>query len=306
MTYVKYTREMLSEAVAASTSMVGVLRHLGQRQNGGAHAHLRRRITMLGIDTAHFLGQAHRRHNPNPRRRTPDQILVVRPVDAKRERPTVLRRALEEIGREYRCAECGTGDEWNGHRLTLHIDHVDGQFYDCLPENLRFLCPNCHTQTATYAGRNRQTSSGAYVRVDAQGDPIADSGPPGPLSEEERKEILALASSKKITTADAARTLGCKRRHVYELQRRLAEHGSLSPLPRKPRIPESQRQAAIAAALADPTMGERQIAAALRSRRDHPINISPSSIRGILTAAGLDTAAARSAAAAELRGNPTV
>jgi hypothetical protein len=66
MPYVKYTREMLSEAVAASTSMAGVLRHLGLPQNGGAHAHLRRRINRLGIGTSHFLGQAHLRGTPNP------------------------------------------------------------------------------------------------------------------------------------------------------------------------------------------------------------------------------------------------
>ncbi|WP_433793631.1 hypothetical protein [Actinoplanes sp. CA-252034] len=56
MAHAKYTRDMLTEAVAASTTMTSVLRHLGLRLNGGSHAHLRRRITQLGIDTSHFLG----------------------------------------------------------------------------------------------------------------------------------------------------------------------------------------------------------------------------------------------------------
>jgi hypothetical protein len=76
MSYVKYTRQMLAEAVSASTSMAGVLRHLGLRLNGGAHAHLRRRITQLGIDTSHFLGCGHARGKRSPRRRRPDEILV--------------------------------------------------------------------------------------------------------------------------------------------------------------------------------------------------------------------------------------
>jgi 5-methylcytosine-specific restriction endonuclease McrA len=40
--------------------------------------------------------------------------------------------------------------------LILHVDHIDGNRYDCRPENLRFLCPNCHSQTATWAGANRR------------------------------------------------------------------------------------------------------------------------------------------------------
>ncbi|WP_305789236.1 hypothetical protein [Symbioplanes lichenis] len=91
---------MIAEAVHASTSMAGVLRHLGLRPTGGAHAHLRRRIDALGIDTSHFLGMGHRRGLPSRNRRTADQILVVRPVAAKREAGHLLRRAPAEGGRQ--------------------------------------------------------------------------------------------------------------------------------------------------------------------------------------------------------------
>jgi hypothetical protein len=49
-----YTEELLREAVAASTSFAGVLRHLGLRQAGGTQAHIARRIRHFGIDTSHF------------------------------------------------------------------------------------------------------------------------------------------------------------------------------------------------------------------------------------------------------------
>src|SRR5690349_2926177 len=125
MSYVKYTREMLLEAVAASTSMAGVLRQLGLRPSGGAHAHLRRRLDKLGIETSHFLGQAHYRGTHSLTRRDPDQILVLRPSTKNREKPRVLRRALEELGRPYRCDKCGTGDRWQGQDLVLHVDHIN-------------------------------------------------------------------------------------------------------------------------------------------------------------------------------------
>jgi Zn finger protein HypA/HybF involved in hydrogenase expression len=54
----------------------------------------------------------------------------------------------------YKCAICGLGPEWNGNILTLQVDHINGDNKDHRIENLRFLCPNCHSQTENYAGGN--------------------------------------------------------------------------------------------------------------------------------------------------------
>jgi 5-methylcytosine-specific restriction endonuclease McrA len=62
---------------------------------------------------------------------------------------------LLEIGVPYSCAHCGLRGEWQGKPLVLHIDHIDGNYEDCRRENLRFLCPNRHTQTPSWAGRNK-------------------------------------------------------------------------------------------------------------------------------------------------------
>ncbi|MEU8610387.1 helix-turn-helix domain-containing protein [Actinoplanes sp. NPDC048791] len=300
MAYVKYTREMLSEAVAASISMAGVLRHLGLPQNGGAHAHLRRRINQFGIETSHFLGQAHLRGTHSLRRRHHTEVLVLRPIDAKREKPKALRRALEETGRPYLCAECGIDDSWNGRPLTLHVDHIDGQFWDCRIDNLRFLCPNCHGQTATYAGRNRQRSSAGTIRVDAQGNAVDLSGPVQALSDEEKVEVLARVDLKEVTVTDAARLIGCDRNHVYNLQRRLKERGSLAHSPRSNRISQAHRDAVVAFALQHPSMSDRNIAAALRQQEDGGISVSPTTIHNILKTVGLSKPEDRRAAAEKL------
>ena len=55
----------------------------------------------------------------------------------------------------YNCSECGI-EEWNGKKLSLHLDHINGKNGDHRLDNLRFLCPNCHSQSSTYAGRNKQ------------------------------------------------------------------------------------------------------------------------------------------------------
>lgn len=54
----------------------------------------------------------------------------------------------------YKCSCCGIS-EWNDKALTLEIDHIDGRSDNNRPENLRLICPNCHSQTATYKSRNR-------------------------------------------------------------------------------------------------------------------------------------------------------
>jgi hypothetical protein len=101
----KYTREVLAEAVAASVSIAGVLRHLGVPLSGGMHAHISRRIKFFELDTTHFTGSGHNRGLISPDRLTPDQILVLRPAGSGRTAPYLLRRALVESGVPYECSE---------------------------------------------------------------------------------------------------------------------------------------------------------------------------------------------------------
>jgi len=148
-----YSDEDLRAAVAASSSYAGVLRVLGIPLAGGSHAYLARRIRAAGIDTTHFLGQAHQRGKPAHGRRPPSEILVVLPPGSNRVRAPVLRRAMVASGIEERCVCCGCDGSWQGNPLRLVIDHINGDWLDNRLENLRFLCPNCHAQTSTWCRR---------------------------------------------------------------------------------------------------------------------------------------------------------
>jgi 5-methylcytosine-specific restriction endonuclease McrA len=151
MTKHKYTEAELSAAVAQSISIAGVMRLLGIKPAGGSHFHMSKRISKSGLDTSHFTGQGHNRGKTLPnQRKKPEEILVLNSAASARTRSQLLRRALAEIGEPLICGACGIGDRWLDQPLTLHVDHINGKSHDCRRENLRFLCPNCHSQTASY------------------------------------------------------------------------------------------------------------------------------------------------------------
>lgn len=82
--------------------------------------------------------------------------------------PTLKRYILDRD--DHKCKKCGLGEQWNGKSLTLQIDHIDGNSDNNYPENLRTICPNCHTQTKTYGSKGfgnrykKNTARNKYLR----------------------------------------------------------------------------------------------------------------------------------------------
>lgn len=62
-------------------------------------------------------------------------------------------RLIREGYKNNKCEECGIS-EWNGKSITMELDHVDGNNGNNTLNNLKILCPNCHSQTPTFRGRN--------------------------------------------------------------------------------------------------------------------------------------------------------
>jgi 5-methylcytosine-specific restriction endonuclease McrA len=66
----------------------------------------------------------------------------------------LLRKCLLK-SKEYVCSLCGNRGVHRDIKLTLQVDHIDGNPDNNLLENLRWLCPNCHSQTDTYAFKGK-------------------------------------------------------------------------------------------------------------------------------------------------------
>lgn len=145
------SNEEFQNIIQQANSYSDCLRALGLGTNGGSSTDtLKRRIAELDCDISHF-GKKEKTQSPQARYSL-DEILIENSTYANISR---LKERLVREGRlEYKCQNCGI-KEWQSKPLSLHLDHINGKNNDHRIENLRFLCPNCHSQTDTYAGRNK-------------------------------------------------------------------------------------------------------------------------------------------------------
>lgn len=150
-----WTDNELIEACKTSLSIRQVLMKLNLSPKGGSYKIVKNHIIRLKIDISHFLGMGHlkgKTHNWG--KAIPlNEILV---ENSKYQSTHHLKnRLLKENIFYQKCYKCGNID-WLGLPISLELEHINGISTDNRLQNLTLLCPNCHSQTLTYRGKNKK------------------------------------------------------------------------------------------------------------------------------------------------------
>ena len=146
----KLPDEAFRDIICESTSCADAMRTLGFTCiTGNARTTVKRRISELGIDISHWSNPT---KNANVAVLTPHEKYFA--IDTEHSGGHIRERILKYNLISYECTCCGNKGEWLGKKLRLQVDHINGKHSDNRLENLRFLCPNCHSQTDTFAGKN--------------------------------------------------------------------------------------------------------------------------------------------------------
>jgi Zn finger protein HypA/HybF involved in hydrogenase expression len=150
------------EAVRTSDSIRQVLKKLSLNPTGANYKTVHLHVERLRLDTTHWKGKGWLRGKTHTFNGAPLQSILQN--GSTYTNTSALKRRLLAAGiLKAECAECGISS-WRGAPLALVLDHVNGVNDDHRLENLRLLCPNCDSQTPTFAGRNKGTYRGRTHR----------------------------------------------------------------------------------------------------------------------------------------------
>lgn len=152
----KWTVEALRQAVAANTTMSGILAALALRKTGGNFKNIRAAITREGIDASHIPKFAEQsalmglRYGGQNRYSTEE---LLKTLFIRGRRFTDSHRRYLPLFKPVICGVCLMLPVWQDKPLTLQIDHLDGDRTNNELNNLQWTCPNCHSQTPTWGNK---------------------------------------------------------------------------------------------------------------------------------------------------------
>jgi len=178
----KLTDEEFINLVKSSLNISEVLFKLGYSVKGNSwgFSEVKKRMLNLNLTGSDFKGKAALKSNIS--KINPEKLLC---ENSKHNRTVVRRYIIKNNLLPYKCSICGLS-KWNDKTLSLELDHINGINTDNRIGNLRFLCPNCHSQTDTYGSKNSKLTESHYDISEELSDKIC-------------KEYIELNSIKKVS-----------------------------------------------------------------------------------------------------------
>lgn len=138
------------EFVKTSNTLTEVSKKLGLSNFGANSKTIKKYIKILNLDTSHFLSKEAILKSARAKinKMSDEDLFSINSIDRK----YIKKRILTNNLIPYVCQRCGI-NSWDGEKLSLHLDHINGVNNDNNISNLRFLCPNCHSLTESYCGK---------------------------------------------------------------------------------------------------------------------------------------------------------
>ena len=166
-----YTETEAREAIAASETLTEALRRLGVCHTGGARTVLKKWVEIWQIPTEHFDPDGARERALSRARREPRPLAELLVPHSLANRGRLKERLYAEGLKERRCELCGQDEVWNGRRMSLILDQVNGVRDDNRLENLRIVCPNCNATLDTHCGRSLRREPRSCLRCHTSFEP---------------------------------------------------------------------------------------------------------------------------------------
>jgi Zn finger protein HypA/HybF involved in hydrogenase expression len=155
--FTRFTKEEIISFLKSSDSVTDVLRKVGLSTNGsGTRKSLQKVCKEFEIFDLYVELKSKGKHSYRQKSHPKLSLTEMLTENSSVSRGRLKERLLKEELIKNVCSECGCGLSglWNGKKITMVLDHINGINNDNRLENLRMLCPNCNSQQDTFAGRN--------------------------------------------------------------------------------------------------------------------------------------------------------
>jgi len=149
----KYSENDLERAIKHAKCIKDVMINLGMKVNNGGYRIIHSYAIKYNLELPRFSGEEQVKQ-AKLATKIPDEEYFN--INTYHSGSHIRKRLIKDHKREEKCAVCGIGTKWNNKFLRFQVDHIDGNRFNNTLTNLRFLCPNCHSQTETF-GNSRKT-----------------------------------------------------------------------------------------------------------------------------------------------------
>ena len=161
--------EYFKKIVSESTYTSDALRNLGYDTPSNFYQSFYRYVKKFNVDTSHFLDRSNLMMKNTKARKYELEDILIEGFKGGLTGNEIKKKLYESGLKQPICELCGVDENWNGSKLTMILDNINGVNKDNRIENLRIVCPNCDSTLPTSKGRNKKKSTkpkNNYIKVE--------------------------------------------------------------------------------------------------------------------------------------------